>query len=95
MVVVDALSFGAEPGTIDVVEPDRIEGQGPSTHGPAPVAFLEILTAMHPCRCVVVGIEPERLDLAAPLSGRVAGAVGRLVEAFRSVARRLDLRTDG
>lgn len=87
VLLIDTLNFGAPPGTIAFVEPDSITGAGPSTHGPAPAAFLEALALMHPCRCAVLGIQPQRLDLAAPLSEPVADAVRRIVRAFQRLAR--------
>lgn len=86
VVVVDALELGARPGAVEVIAADRITGQGPSTHGPAPVVFLEALRRMHPCRQAVVGIQPEQTEFGRPLGEAVAGAVERVVEAFQIVA---------
>ena len=86
VVLVDALDFGAAPGAVELVESDRLGGQGPSTHGPAPVAFLEALTLIHPCRIVVLGIQPGDAGLGKPLSEPVARAVEMAVEAFRRAA---------
>jgi len=87
VVVVDALDFGREPGAIDLIEAGAVCGQGPSTHGPAPVAFFEALNMMHPCRCVVLGIQPKGANLGASLSEPVRRAVELLVEAFGQLAR--------
>ena len=86
VLVIDALSFGAPAGTIRLVEPSAIEGQGPSSHGPAPALFLEALAAMHPCRCAVLGIQAGSLELGSPLSPPVAEAVRQAVEILRQVA---------
>ena len=87
VLVIDALNFGAAPGTIEVVEPDRIAGCGPSTHGPAPLMFLEALAGMCPCRRAVVGIQPRRIEFGAEMSPPVARAVERLAEALRRLGR--------
>lgn len=87
VLVVDALNFGAPAGTIEVVEPDEIAGQGPSTHGPALEVFLEALGMMCPCRCAVVGIQPRQVQFGAAVSPPVARAAARLVRAFRRLAR--------
>jgi len=86
VLLIDALHFGAAPGAVELIEADTIGGQGPSTHGPAPLAFLEILHMIHPCRCAVLGIQPQRADLGAELSEPVAAAVELIVEAFEKLA---------
>jgi hydrogenase 3 maturation protease len=87
VVLVDALDFGAEGGSVEVFESERISGQGPSTHGPAPLAFLDLLAMMHPCRCAVVGIQPRQVDPGTGLSQDVAAAVRMVAEAFLTAAR--------
>ena len=86
VILVDAMDLGAEPGTVVLNDADRIAGQGPSTHGPAPVAFVEALQMMHPCRCMVLGIQPEQTELDAGLSEPVTAAVKNAAEGFRIVA---------
>lgn len=86
VVLVDALNFGASPGAVELIEADGITGQGPSTHGPAPLAFLEILQMMHPCRSAVLGIQPLRGDVGDELSEPVCKAVEMIVEAFTKLA---------
>ena len=86
VVVVDALHLGAEPGTIRALDPDDLTGQGPSTHGPAPLAFLRLLQAMRPCRCTVLGIQPAGTDFGAPMSPPVRRAVELIASAFRRLA---------
>ena len=90
VLLVDALHFDAEPGRVRLFRPDELSsaGQGPSTHGPAPLAFLEMLNAAHPCSCVVLGIQPEHIDLDAALSPPVRRAIDIVVEAFQVLARR-------
>lgn len=89
VVLIDALDFAAPPGTVDLVDADRIGGQGPSTHGPAPLAFLDVLNMMHPCRRAVVGIQPGQTDPGLPISDEVARAVRLVVDAFRLLAERI------
>lgn len=88
VVLVDALHFGGRPGAVELLTPETLDGQGPSTHGPAPLAFLEMLRLMHPCRRVVVGIQPFRTEVGQGLSRPVRRAVGLVAEAFRLCATR-------
>ncbi len=94
VLLVDALDFGVAPGAVEVVSAEGITGQGPSTHGPAPLAFLELLGMMHPCRCAVLGIQPKSGDLDAPLSDPVAKAVDMVVHAFKYLAQRPQSATE-
>ncbi len=86
VIVVDALHFAAPVGTVDLFEPEMITGQGPSTHGPAPVAFLDMLQMMHPCRCWVLGVQPAKVDFGCQMCPQVAAAADMIVEGFRSLA---------
>jgi len=87
VILVDAIAFDAPPGTVELFEPDDLSGQGPSTHGPAPLTFLSALAMMHPCRRAVLGIRPASTEIGAPVSEPVAAAVDRVVQAFLDVAK--------
>lgn len=86
VVVIDAVHFAARCGEVALFEPDALAGDGPSTHGPAPIAFLESLAALHPCRRVVVGIQGGQTAFGAPLSGEVLAAVEMIAAAFDRLA---------
>ena len=90
VVLIDALNFGAAAGAIELFGSESISGQGPSTHGPAPLAFLEVLQMMHPCRCAVLGIQPRRTRVGESISPPVAAAVERVVRAFAALAAEAD-----
>jgi len=88
VLLIDALDFGAAPGAVELIESDRSDslgGQGPSTHGPAPLAFLELLNMMHPCRCAVLGIQPRCTEVGAPISQPVAAGIDMVVRAFEAL----------
>ena len=86
LLLIDALHFAAEPGAIRLFLPEDLTGQGPSTHGPAPLAFLDMLRALHPCPCTVLGIQPQRLDLDTPPSAPVQHAIDTIVHALHRLA---------
>ena len=85
VLLVDALHLDAEPGTVALLDAARIAGLGPSTHGPAPVTFLDALDRMHPCRRFVLGVQPEQTEVGSPLSPAVKRAVSLIADAFRIV----------
>ncbi len=86
VLLVDALHLGAEPGSAALLDAARIAGVGPSTHGPAPVTFLDALDQMHPCRRFVLGIQPEQTAVGSPLSPAVQRGVALAVDALRRCA---------
>jgi len=86
VLVIDAMDFGASPGTVAMVEGKRVAGQGPGTHGPSPAAFLELLAQVHPCPTAVLGIQPAQAVTAAPLCPPVAAAVDSVASVLRMIA---------
>jgi hydrogenase maturation protease len=78
VLLVDALECGEAPGAIRLLEPRDLTGDAPSTHGPSPMVFLEMLTRVHPCRPLLLGIQPGCLDPDAALSAPVRAAVVRI-----------------
>ena len=87
VVLIDALDFGGAPGAVDLAPAGDVGGQGPSTHGPAPIAFLEALGMAHPCPCWVLGIQPQRVEFGDSLSPPVEAAVELVVRAFHILAK--------
>ncbi len=87
VILIDALHFDAEPGAVELLETERLTGQGPSTHGPAPLAFLDVLKMVHDCRQVVLGIQPAQVGFGKPMSPPVKDAVQRVVQAFLSLSQ--------
>lgn len=86
VLLVDALECGEPPGTIRLLEARDLTGSGPSTHGPTPMVFLEMLTRIHPCRPLLLGVQPACLDPDAALSAPVRAAVVRITCELRRLA---------
>ena len=87
VLLVDALSFDAEAGSVELFASEAVTGQGPSTHGPAPIAFLDVLNMMHPCRRVVLGIQPLRGGFGEEMSEPVSAAVEFVCQALRQAGK--------
>jgi hydrogenase 3 maturation protease len=88
VLLIDALDFGASPGAVELFPVDKLSGQGPSTHGPAPLAFLDVLHMMHPCRRAVLGIQPKEGGFGRAMCEPVAAAVDMVVTALEALAAR-------
>jgi hydrogenase maturation protease len=85
VLVIDALDFDAPGGAVELFAPDAVTGQGPSTHGPAPVAFLDLLRMMHPCRQVILGIQPVSTEVGQGISQPVRKGIDLVVEALLGI----------
>ena len=88
LVLVDAVHMAAPPGTVRMLQADQIGAHSPSTHGPAPLAFLEMLAMLHACPCAVMAIQPKQCGFDQPLSEPVRQGVDRVVRAFQLLSRR-------
>jgi hydrogenase 3 maturation protease len=86
VIVIDALGIEGPPGSIAAVEAGDSVVLSPSTHGPGAAAFFEALQILHPCRCVVLGIQPKQMEFGRDLSEPVRESVDLIVEAFRKTA---------
>ena len=80
------LHFDARPGAVELFETKCLTGQGPSTHGPAPLAFLDVLKMVYDCQQVVLGIQPAQVGFGKPMSQPVKDAVQRVVQAFMNLS---------
>ncbi len=87
VVLVDAAFLGREPGTVEVIPPERITGTTFSTHMlPAPV-LLGYLQARTGCRTTILGIQIAQKEPMSRPSPEVVAAVRRVVNAFRRTTR--------
>ena len=91
VLLIDAIDLGLPPGSVRLLEAADITGQGPSTHGPAPIAFLDLLNMVHPCRRLVLGIQPRQTQFGQPPSPEVVAAVDRVAQALVQAGQRLSL----
>ena len=83
LVLVDAADLGAEPGTVELLDPERLGGIAFTTHAlPLTVVVDYLAQSLPDCRVVVVGIQPESLRFGEQPTARVAEAAERLVEAI-------------
>ncbi len=83
-IVVDAAVGTHEPGTIFLVERDKIADEGVSTHHISLLHLVRYLQDSIGSRVLVVGIEPRSMVDGAPISPAVAGAAERLADFLAS-----------
>jgi len=83
LVVVDAADFGAAPGTIKRMEGDAVPAflalkVSPHEINVPELLFSAKLTDIYPARVVVLGIQPQSLDVGMELTPPVAARVDEL-----------------
>ena len=86
VMVIDAVDFGAPPGSVALIDVDRIACVAAGTHGPSLLPFIEALQMMHRCEVIVLGIQPMTTRTGDGLSPPVGQAVSRVAAAFRALA---------
>jgi hydrogenase maturation protease len=94
VIVLDAVSSGARPGTVRRIDAHRetipVEAFHSSTHAFNVAEAIELARVLHrlPRRLIVFGVEGARFDAGVGLSPPVARAVERLVaRALRELKR--------
>ncbi len=83
LVIVDAVDFGAEAGSIKIIEAEKIAVQSLSTHNVSLKTFVDYLKADLPkLEVLIVGIQPKEAGFGEGLSPEVEKAVDELCTSF-------------
>jgi hydrogenase 3 maturation protease len=80
--IVDATVGGRPPGTIFIVDRDKIADEGVSTHTISLLYLVRYLEESIGSRVTVLGVEPRRLDLEAGLAPEVEKAAADVASAL-------------
>ncbi len=78
ILLVDAVDFGGDPGSVRILDARALGAGGLSTHATSLGAICDYLGARSAARAVLIGIQPGRLRLGAGLSDEVSRAVEAL-----------------
>ncbi|MHC4460559.1 MAG: hydrogenase 3 maturation endopeptidase HyCI [Planctomycetota bacterium] len=89
LLIIDAIDFGASPGTISIFEPEQLNSSAFSTHTLSPRLFVDMV-----CRNIkestnvgvyFIGIQPGQTRLGQSISPEVCKAVRRLVRVLTEI----------
>jgi len=78
LLVIDAIDFGAEAGTIKVFEPQQLNSHVISTHTLSPRLFVDIIRRSIQVDVYFVGIQPAQTQLGQSVSAAVRRAIEKL-----------------
>ena len=85
LLVIDAIDFGAPPGTIRVFEPDQLSSHVISTHSLSPRLFVDMVCQDINIDVYFVGIQPAHLKLGQSLSQQVSLAIKELSQTLAEI----------
>ena len=80
VIFIDAADLGKAPGSIEIIEKERIARLTPSTHNLPLTLLADYLTKETGCKVIMLGIEPENNPNGKGSSGR--RAIKKLVALF-------------
>ena len=78
LLLVDAIDFGAEPGTIKVFETEQLNSLAISTHTLSPRLFIDVIRQNIKLDVYIIGIQPVHTQLGQPVSEQCGSAIHRL-----------------
>jgi hydrogenase 3 maturation protease len=86
LVIVDCAELGSPPGSVRLFPSESIGGVSSNTHSLPLKIVIDYISLSHPCRSVVVGIQPKSLAFDGQPSDEVLRAVDRVAEALVAAA---------
>ena len=75
ILIIDAVIAGHAPGTIFAIDPDRIANEDVSTHRMPLSMLYRFLEESLGCNVLMIGIEPENVDLDTKISKNVQSSI--------------------
>jgi len=78
VVLIDAAEMGEIAGTIELIEPHRIEKRAPSTHTMPLYMLTEYLEQEIGTKVLILGIQPKSISVGAAVSDEVEVSVDKL-----------------
>ncbi|MDX1775450.1 MAG: HyaD/HybD family hydrogenase maturation endopeptidase [Desulfobulbales bacterium] len=95
LIIIDAMKFGREPGTVSRLEGDDVPAAFRTRISPHQLGLSDLLAAAMltnelPKKLVLFGVEPKSLDIGLDLTATVEASVDKLVAAVADELRALD-----
>ena len=78
MLVIDAIDFGASPGTIKIFRTEQLNSNAISTHTLSPHLFVDMVCQNIKLDVYFIGIQPAQTQLGQPVSAQIDKAIRQL-----------------
>jgi len=85
LIVIDAIDFGDEPGSIKIFKPEQLDSIVISTHSLSPGLFVDLVCNNVSVDVYFIGIQPAQIMLGQPVSQKVKLAVQQLSEVLTEI----------
>ena len=87
LLVIDAIDFAAQPGTIRMFEPCQLSSLIISTHCLSPRVFVDMITQEIDVQVFFLGIQPLQTQIGQPLSTEVDKAAQQVISILTEIFR--------
>jgi hydrogenase 3 maturation protease len=85
LLIIDAVDFGASPGTIKLFKPEQLNSSAFSTHTLSPRIFVDMICRDINVDVYFIGIQPARTNLGQPVSQPVTNAVRQISDILAEI----------
>jgi hydrogenase maturation protease len=85
LLVIDAIDFGAPPGTIRIFKPRQLNSHAISTHTLSPRLFVDMVCRSINLDVYFVGIQPAQTQLGQSVSNQVSQAILQICRVLAEV----------
>jgi len=85
LIVIDAIDFGAPPGTIKIFKPEQLNSRVISTHTLSPGLFVDMICQYIKLDVYFIGIQPAKIQLGQSISPQVSQAIQQLCRALTDI----------
>ena len=85
LIIIDAIDFSAEPGTIKIFETEDLNSIVISTHTLSPRIFIDMIRRSIELKVYIIGVQPAQTQLGSSVSQEVKKAIDDLTEILKEV----------
>lgn len=78
LIIIDSVDLGKKPGTICLLDSDKIEGISFSTHKLPIKVMVDCLIKSINCKPIIIGIQPKSFDFDSDFSKEVIHSIKKL-----------------
>ena len=85
LLIIDAIDFSAEPGTIKLFETKQLNSLVISTHTLSPKIFIDMIRESIDLNVYILGVQPSQTKLGSPVSQEINKAIDDLTGILKEI----------